>query len=312
VIVPCFDEATRIDGALDALLAQDYPAERLEVVVVDNGSQDETVARVEARIAAGSTVRLVLLQERATRGPDAARNRALKSATSEVLAFTDADCAPRRDWIARAVAALEAAPPAGAPPAALVAGRIEFPLGAAPRVAELYDAAHFLRHELSVATRGTAFTANLLVRRAVLEALGGFPVVRGSNGDAWLTRRATRAGHRLVYAADAVVAHPPRRARELLAKVRRIGLGQGVAGTAEGGGLADRPHLQSLDPRRLARRLADERLAVGVVTFWRLWAFVWLVALYGAAWLAIGRVLRTIPSRRRPPRYRSARGGAAR
>src|SRR4051794_20419024 len=69
-----------------------------EVIVVDDGSTDET-AEIARRMGAE-----VLTQDHA--GAGAARNRGAKAASGEILLFTDADCAPVRDWVERLVQTL--------------------------------------------------------------------------------------------------------------------------------------------------------------------------------------------------------------
>src|SRR5438128_344226 len=87
VIIPARDAAATIDRALRALAWQTI-AEPFEVIVVDDGSSDSTAAVVEAS-AVGA--RLVAGEGS---GPAAARNLGVAAASGEVLAFTDADCAP--------------------------------------------------------------------------------------------------------------------------------------------------------------------------------------------------------------------------
>lgn len=97
VVVPVFNGAKIIEDLLLSLLALDYPAERHEIIVVDNGSTDHTRQIVERY-----PVRL--LEERETRGPAAARNKGITHARGDIVAFTDADCVADRDWLKMLVA----------------------------------------------------------------------------------------------------------------------------------------------------------------------------------------------------------------
>jgi glycosyltransferase involved in cell wall biosynthesis len=87
---------------LASVLAQD-PAGPAEVIVVDDGSRDET-RDILAPLASAS--RLVLL-DGAGRGPANARNVGIRQAQAAVIAFTDDDCEVPRDWAARLLARLE-------------------------------------------------------------------------------------------------------------------------------------------------------------------------------------------------------------
>jgi len=96
VVIPAYNAASVLPGALAALAAQTLPAADFEVIVVDDGSTDATAEK--ARILGAR----VLRQE--NRGPAAARNAGAKAARGEILLFTDADCEPAPDWLARMLA----------------------------------------------------------------------------------------------------------------------------------------------------------------------------------------------------------------
>lgn len=90
IIIPTFNGASRIGNCLNALLEQ---AGRIdaEILVVDDGSTDETAGVVQAL-----GVRLI---HQANAGPAAARNRGAAAARGEILLFTDDDCVPMPDWL---------------------------------------------------------------------------------------------------------------------------------------------------------------------------------------------------------------------
>src|SRR4051794_36717841 len=211
VVVPVRDGARVIGECLDALMAQ-RGAPPYEVLVVDNGSTDTTAAAVRAHPSAPTLV------TESRPGSYAARNAGIIAAAGSVLAFTDADCTPAPTWLAEAVAALDGAE--------LAAGRIAMYRSPRPTVVERYDRAVYLRQEDLVRDHGWAVTANLVVRRSVLDDVGSFDPTLPSGGDREFCLRARAAGHRLVYAPDAVVGHHPRtRIRELWTVNRRIGSG---------------------------------------------------------------------------------------
>lgn len=114
VIVPTFNRPVELAACLRALASFDYPVERYEIVVVDDGS-DPPVGLPGNLPRPGLRVR-VLAQP--NRGPSAARNAGARAAMGDMLAFTDDDCAPEAGWL-RAMA--EAA---ACSPRALLGGRV--------------------------------------------------------------------------------------------------------------------------------------------------------------------------------------------
>lgn len=91
VIVPTYDCAERLVHALASITAQSYPHERIEILVIDDGSTDDTAARVE-EFAAHSPIEIRYTAQQ-NAGPAAARNHGLRLARGDVIAFLDAD-----DW----------------------------------------------------------------------------------------------------------------------------------------------------------------------------------------------------------------------
>lgn len=209
VVVPARDAESSIGNLLDALEQQALPPD--EVVVVDDRSTDATRAVAEAH-----PLRPRVVQSTGG-GPYAARNAGLAEVRTAVVAFTDADCLPEPGWLASAVAQLE--------PMTLVAGRVRQLTRPAAGVCERYDRATYLDQRELVA-QGFGATANLVALTQTFRDLGGFDARLQSSGDKELGARATGAGMRVVYAADAVVGHLPRAdLRGLWLLHRRLGSG---------------------------------------------------------------------------------------
>ena len=228
VVVPVYDDVAGLTKCLQALEDQTYPAERYEVIVVDNGSTHPVAPVLAAYVRA--------VGECETQpGSYAARNRGIAVARGEIFAFTDADCVPAPSWIAEGVAALEADPGCG-----LAAGDIEVvPRDAgAPTAVELYELTYGFRQAFYV-TEGFGATANLFTRREVFEAVGPFDARLKSCGDREWGMRVRDAGYHLAYAGGARVLHPARRSwSELIQKTARVS-----------GGMFELARLQGQDRR---------------------------------------------------------------
>lgn len=85
VIIPCYNAAAFISDALSTIFAQSYPASLLEVIVVDDGSEDKTAEIV------GSEHSTVFLIKCSRRGTAAARNAGVSASHGSLICFMDAD-----------------------------------------------------------------------------------------------------------------------------------------------------------------------------------------------------------------------------
>jgi glycosyltransferase involved in cell wall biosynthesis len=99
IIIPAYNEERVIEGKLKNALALDYHADKLEVIVVSDGSTDRTAEIVGEFARRHSQVRLLDFSER--RGKLAALNEAVREANGEVLVFSDANTAFARDAVKR-------------------------------------------------------------------------------------------------------------------------------------------------------------------------------------------------------------------
>jgi glycosyltransferase involved in cell wall biosynthesis len=156
VVLPVFNRASYVGEAIDSVLAQTRPPD--ELIVVDDGSTDDSVAVVERH--APPSVRIV---RQDNRGIGGARNRGLREATGDAIAFIDSDDLWERDKLERQVAVLR-----DGDDVQLVFGHlVEF---LTPERADELGAS------LRVSTGPVAglIATTLLVRRAAVERIGPF------------------------------------------------------------------------------------------------------------------------------------------
>jgi len=202
VVVPVRDAARTLPMCLRALGRLDPPPS--ELLLVDNGSQDASTVLLRRFDADRPRVRIL---EETTPGASAARNRGIREARGEIVAFTDADCTPEPDWLQRL------SPPFDDAGVGAVAGRV---VPATPQTTlELFNALYTLRSpsepgrfERWTPRSGGFPTANLAVRRGLLEALDGFDEtieIYGEDHD--LCARLYQQGAAITYTPEARVAH---------------------------------------------------------------------------------------------------------
>ena len=105
VIIPVYNDSARVKICLEALEKQTYPQNLYEVIVVDNASDEypaikDVVCQFSQAIAAYES----------RPGSYAARNKGISLAKGDIIAFTDADCIPAKNWIEKGVANLLSVP----------------------------------------------------------------------------------------------------------------------------------------------------------------------------------------------------------
>ena len=208
VIIPNWNGARYLPECLESLQAQTYP--RLEVIVVDNGSTDDSVALIKRNYP---EVRLLELGE--NRGLTGAVNAGARIAQGEVLALLNNDALPHPGWVAALVAALKRHPEAGMAASKMLLydrpsiinsagdtfGRDGLP---ANRGVWEEDRGQYDCEEWVFGGCGGA----VAYRRDMWEALGGFDEDFFMYcEDVDLNWRAQLAGYRCIYTPQAVVHH---------------------------------------------------------------------------------------------------------
>lgn len=217
VVVPVYNGAMTIAACLESLAAQTYPANRYEIVVVENGSDDDTAA-----VVARYPVRLF---HNEVRGPAAARNRGIQESQSELIAFTDADCIVSPDWLEELVK------PFLDPAVGAVGGDIQPYRHKGRTHVELFSDeyspwATYLSGEHEFLPQ--IYTPNAAYRRTLLNAVQGFneQMLTGEDVEiSWRIQMATNT--KFAYTAQAVVYHHHRSTRQgLCRQYRQYGFGE--------------------------------------------------------------------------------------
>lgn len=201
VVIPVYNDATSLDKCLRALSEQTYVEDEYEVVVVDNASEED----IGAVVTPYDRARIVY-EDRP--GSYAARNKGVREAEGEIIAFTDADCIPATSWIEQGIRRLT-----GDGGCDLVGGQIDFffEIPGRPTPAELFDSTHYLDQETYVREENFAATANAFTWKRLFDEVGPFDDTLRSGGDTEWGRRVKNGGGTICYAEEARVRHPARR-----------------------------------------------------------------------------------------------------
>ncbi|MDX9709234.1 MAG: glycosyltransferase [Trichloromonas sp.] len=194
VVVPVYNGAEIIEDCIEALLCQVFTPGQFEIIIVNNRSTDGTQEIIDRY-----PVRSLYESKR---GPAAARNAGIRASTAKFVAFTDADCIPHNDWLAK-----------------LISSMTDSVCGAGGQIVSYYQddvVSSFIdqivfrqRYNILQKSPPHITTANACYRRTSLEKIGlfdeSFPFAAGEDRD--LGERLAIAGETFVFAEDAIVRH---------------------------------------------------------------------------------------------------------
>ncbi|MDJ0674425.1 MAG: glycosyltransferase [Calothrix sp. MO_167.B42] len=202
VVIPIYNGEADLPDLINCLLAQTYPRHQVEYLLVDNNSSDRTLAILQ-ETARHSQINIHPISENTIQSSYAARNKGIRSALGEIIAFTDADCRPQCQWLSSLVS------PFTYGDVAIVAGEITALPGNTilEKYAELQNTlsqTHTLAHKFYPYGQ----TANLAIKRQVLAKVGLFRPYLTTGGDADICWRILQENMgRLQFAPEAIVQH---------------------------------------------------------------------------------------------------------
>lgn len=191
VIIPALNEEKHIERLLQALQAQTVPQGRFEVLLIDNGSTDKTLEKASA--FQGLLPLALLSRQNCT--ISALRNAGAASARGKVLAFLDADCIPRPNWLERS---LERASDDD-----LWGAHYALP-GDATWVGRVWTTHQAKEHagEVTFLPGGSVFAS-----KRTFTAIGGFPEDLQTAEDVEFSARARQQGRRVLAFPELAVVH---------------------------------------------------------------------------------------------------------
>ncbi|MGQ9920313.1 MAG: mycofactocin biosynthesis glycosyltransferase MftF [Desulfobacca sp.] len=202
IIVPVFNRVQGIADCLQALLALAYPADKREIIVVDDGSQDGTPDQVRHY-----PVKLLALER--NRGQAAARNIGAAAAQGEILAFIDSDCIADPQWLRELVPYFQDER------VVLVGGYVAayYQHSWLDRFEEVQSPLNMGREMILGVGASSDFyvpTCNVLIRKEAYRRVGGLNEQLRVGEDVDLCWRLKAQGHHLLYVPKGKVRHQHR------------------------------------------------------------------------------------------------------
>lgn len=210
VAIPTYNRADFLRQTLEGIIAQQFPRDAFEVLVIDNNSRDHTRAVVAEFAAAHPAPRHILESQQ---GLDHARNRAIAESRGEIIVFGDDDILVRPDWLAQMVVPFLADRDrrVGA-----VGGEVipVFPDGLPDWVREWHAPLEFRGDTGPIAPNQSPMGANLAFPKWIFDRLGHFHTALDraagnyfSGGDTEMIRRVRDAGFEVWFSPGGAVRH---------------------------------------------------------------------------------------------------------
>ncbi len=210
VTICTYNRARWLRETLEFITRQDYPADRWEVIVIDNNSSDSTAAVVAEFVSAAKPPRYFLEKNQ---GSSFARNRGIAEAKGEIIIFTDDDMLGSPAWLRDLMAPFTLA---GNETIAAVAGEVVpvFPEGLPNWLVNRWRPLEFRTDVGPLRSNQLPMTANLAFRSSVFPEVGLFRTDLGRignhslfNEDHEFCRRVLAAGHVMWYTPVGLLQH---------------------------------------------------------------------------------------------------------
>lgn len=204
VIIPIYNGEKDLPELLECLEKQTYPQELVQYLLVDNNSSDRTSQILATAIQNKKKgFNLQHLTEAKIQSSYAARNRGIRQAQHDILAFTDADCRPQPNWLTELVKPFQDSQ-VGISVGEIMALTGNSLLEQYAEQKELMSQKILLQH--SYCAYGQ--TANIAIRKQAFVEVGLFRPYLTTGGDADICWRIQKESHwQLKYAPEAIISH---------------------------------------------------------------------------------------------------------
>ncbi|MBN1639413.1 MAG: glycosyltransferase [Ignavibacteriales bacterium] len=218
VIIPVYNDPSGLRDTLNSLVNQDYPKQQYEIILADNGSNDNTLDMAKSFIKKYPEL-IHIVVENNIKSSYAARNKGIKASNGKIIAFIDADMTVEKDWLSKVVNSLEKNQ------VKYFACQVEIYLKE-KNIFGLYNKMTGFPVEDYVINHHFAPTCCLIARKSVFDKIGLFDSKFISGGDYEFGNRVFEAGYKLYYDNNIVIRHPARSSfRRIFAKFFRTGRG---------------------------------------------------------------------------------------
>lgn len=197
VIVPVLNAGSYINDCVSSLINQDFPRDQYEIIIVDNGSNDDTINRLT------EYGKYITVLHEPKKGSYIARNTGINICKGDIIAFTDSDCIADKNWL-KELYIMFTSKDIGC-----VVGSVRPHPGKS--LVEIYSRNKDILSQQTVLYSNYlpyGQTANVAFRKEVFSKIGNFDEKLGSGGDADISwRMQIKTTYKLVYNPESIIEH---------------------------------------------------------------------------------------------------------
>jgi cellulose synthase/poly-beta-1,6-N-acetylglucosamine synthase-like glycosyltransferase len=204
VIIPAYNEEDTIGECLISLEDLDYPSEKLEIILINDGSSDNT-KKVMSNY--NQKLNLVLLETDGV-GPSKARNIGLDCAKGEYVAFIDADCAVDREWLNELLKGFITEDVAGVGGSQIIpVNATEFEKKVHVFLSSMHFVSEYMKEADGIEIVQHVASCNAIYKTGVVREVQGFDDKLWPGEDVDLDYKITHKGYKIAYNPKAIVMH---------------------------------------------------------------------------------------------------------
>ncbi|HYW35664.1 MAG TPA: glycosyltransferase [Balneolaceae bacterium] len=269
IVIPVYNEAVELKKVLNALQEQTFQRDKFEVIVVDNGSTDNTKELVSRYKDVG-----YILQIEYPNSSYSSRNRGIEASNGEIICLLDGTVIPEKKWLEEGLKCMEREG------ADIVSSKVCFDFDGNITGAKLYDSNNATTKE-QVQNRGVAVTSSLFVRTELFDEIGKFAEGAKTAEDGIWTWKATQRGYKLVFCDKSRALKKVKTFRKLLRKQWREAKGYPVFWKLQGKKIPIyKKFIKSLlpyHPQRLNKLLRNIDFEASFTQKLRLYFVAWII-----------------------------------
>ncbi len=210
IVIPNLNNAIRLNLCLQQLIHQSYPKDLFEIIVVDNGSTDQSLEIIKK-------YPVLLIQELESTNPYICRNKGINKSRGSVIALIDSKCTPVTSWIEEGIKMMSQN-------TSLVAGAFQFEFSSKKTIYEMAYSILYLDNERAVTKGFGVPTGNLFIHKSVFQKIGLYPTDNLSAIDLIWSKSAIDNGFHMSYAKQAICYYPAKDKTNILKSAKRDGI----------------------------------------------------------------------------------------